>query len=52
MWERVAVDEWWLREYGRSPGEVRELPAYLVERLPHIALLRQQEQEKRSKAPG
>jgi hypothetical protein len=49
VWERVAGLEWWLREYGKTPDDVRAMPAYFVARVPQIALLRQLEQEKRVK---
>jgi hypothetical protein len=41
-----------LKEYGKAPQEVAEMPAYFVARAPHIALLRNQEQERRSKSQG
>lgn len=40
MWERAAALEWWLRAYGKTPAEVRAMPAWFVTRVPAIAALR------------
>lgn len=41
--------EWWLREYGVTPAQVREMPAWFVARVPHIANLRHEAQQNAAK---
>lgn len=40
MLERVVDAEWWLREYHLTPAQKRELPAWLVARIPIVCQVR------------
>lgn len=44
--------EWWLREYGKTPGEVRAMPAWFVARVPLIAAVRNEVIEDKRREAG